>query len=80
MGGRSRSDVVTERSEQAAEIAFAVVLIAIVIGVTALLALSPGDAREAIAGFLGGLVAVLAVGVARWIGGGRSSSKRPGGD
>jgi hypothetical protein len=66
---------VTEQSEKAAEIAFAVVLIAIVAGIVVFLFVDSGDQRAAIAGFVGGIVSVLAVGVARWIGG--SKDKKP---
>jgi hypothetical protein len=63
---------VTERSEQAAEIAFAIVLIAIVAGMVVFLFVDSGDTRAAVAGFVGGIISVLAVGVARWIGGSKN--------
>jgi hypothetical protein len=63
---------VTERSEKAAEIAFTVVLIAIVAGLVLLLFLENQDQRAVVAGFVGGVVSVLAVGVARWIGGSKN--------
>lgn len=66
----------SDRSDLAAAIAFVIVLVVAGAAVVLLFTLEPGELRSATAGFLGGLIAVLAVGVARWLGGGRSE-RRP---
>lgn len=70
----------TERSDLAGAITFIIVLAVFGAAVLLMLLLDPGDLREAVAGFVGGIVAVLAVGVARWMGGGRGMRRRNGGE
>jgi hypothetical protein len=58
---------VTDRSDRIAVAAFVVILVCVVVAGLALLFLDlDHEVRSALAGFIGGIIAVFAVGVARW--------------